>query len=582
MAISLRKKSTGILAPGDRIGDYEIIEKTGQGGVAEIYRGRQASLDREVAVKLLLERDTIDSEIVNRFEREAKIIARLRHPNIVHVIDRGIDQRGCYFVMDYIEGKDFQKILSHGTYSLEQKIGVVLNLLKALDYAHKNGVIHRDVKPSNILIDKHGFVMVVDFGIAQMFDEKGSDCTETGLIMGTPAYMSPEQKLSSCKVDRTTDIYAVGVILYEIMTEKKPLGNFKPPSYINSEISPRLDAIVLKCLEQDPKDRYQTAVELKDELLSAVYDGMRTEGTARPEVNSSTTNLIGNCSFLDTIKETSFGSTYLVENRVDGRLYVIKKMVNRTTELREARILAKLDHPNILKIHGAGGDANKSVMVTEYAQGGSLADRLVKPYPLDEAIVIFKQIASGLSFAHKNNIIHGNLRPSNILFDNEGRIKLSDFALPEHYSQDEKNWYATPESKKEKASDLYSAGVILYQLLTNQLPAYDNQARLVWPPGEIGIPLDIANLTTSMLRKSKAKRIVSFEEVLARTDQYEARLATGSKWGRVLAPARKVYRKLRYARYLIPLLALILLATAIVLLLGDVISLDNLFQLTSD
>lgn len=578
MIVSRAKRSAGTLAPGAMIGEYEILEKIGQGGVAEIYRGRQASLDREVAIKLLSESATIDSEIVSRFEQEARIIARLSHPNIVHVIDRGVDKNRYYFVMDYVDGHNFKKILSRGTYSFERKIDVVINLLKALDYAHKNGVVHRDVKPSNILIDGRGFVMVADFGIARMLGKKGADRTRTGMVMGTLAYMSPEQKLSSANVDRRTDLYAVGVILYEIMTGRKPLGRFKSPSEVNPKVSRKLDDIVLKCLNQEPKDRYQTAVELKDDLLSAVYDKKRTDESVAQEDGTAVTGFVGNCSFLDTLKETQFGATYLVENRADGKLYVIKKMVRREMGLREAKILAKLDHPNIIRIFGAGGDASKNVIVTEYAQGGSLADRLVKPYPVDTAVTIFKQIASALNLAHRNNIVHGNLRPSNILFDLEDRVKLTDFSLPEHYSKSRRNWYAAPEQKKERASDVYSAGVILHQLLTNQTPIFDNYGRLIWQFDQTRIPLEITNLINRMLRRKISERCSSFEEVLSEIEQFEKTSERSS--GRAAWQDRtiKLLTKPRRARILTLILLLSLLAVAVVYFVVDSELLDSLFS----
>ena len=151
MALTAKKSSTGILNTGDRVGEYKLIEKIGQGGVAEIYRAKQTSLDREVAIKVLSQRATVDSELVTRFEQEAKIIARLSHPNIVHVIDRGVDKGRYYFVMDYILGTNFREVLLKGHYDFKQKIEVVVQLLKALDYAHKNGVVHRDVKPLSLI-----------------------------------------------------------------------------------------------------------------------------------------------------------------------------------------------------------------------------------------------------------------------------------------------------------------------------------------------------------------------------------------------------------------------------------------------
>lgn len=583
MAISLAKKQTGALRPGDKIGDYEIIEKVGQGGVAEVYRGKQYSLDREVAVKLLLERATIDSDIVSCFERESRIVAGLTHPNIVHVIDRGLDRKRYFFVMDYVDGTDFKTILSRKSYNLDQKIDVVVQVLKALDYAHNNGIIHRDIKPSNILIDRREHVLVADFGIAQILDKDTVDQTQTGMVMGTLAYMSPEQKLSSRNIDRTSDIYSVGVILYEILTSRKPMGRFKSPSELVSSAPQKLDDIVMKCLEQDRTDRFQTAVELKDSLLSVMYDtNVAVRRKPKESVAPSMKNFVGNCSFLDTIRETTYGATYLVENKADGKLYVIKKMLKREMGLREAKILARLTHPNIIKIHGAGGDNRKNVIVTEYAQGGSLADRLIKPYPLDEAAEIFKQIAEGLSFAHRNNIIHGNLRPSNILFDLHNSVKLVDFALPEHYSSGDMNWYAAPERKRTKASDIFSVGVILHQLLLNRRPEFDRYGRLLLNSEDVFVHEQVNDMLRKMLQRDPSQRHSSFDEVLADLEQIQANPhIDATECESSDEPVSSTNK--RHTVQLLVLLAILLMAVvAASMYLDDLGFIRDLFPLTSD
>jgi len=245
-----------------KIGDYILTGKIGQGGIAEIYRARQASLNRDVAIKILFSKLSSDPELVRRFQRESMVIARLNHPNIVHVIDKGKAGNRYYFVMEYVDGTSLREVIESTRIPLKTKLEMVAQVCKALDYAHKNGVIHRDIKPANILIDRQGNPRVADFGIAQIVGTPDSEMTSSDVIMGTLSYMSPEQKVSSTNVDHTTDIYAMGVIIYEILVSKKPLGRFKLPSEVNKQIDPVFDEIVQRCLAQDAKDRFQSAVEL--------------------------------------------------------------------------------------------------------------------------------------------------------------------------------------------------------------------------------------------------------------------------------------------------------------------------------
>ena len=203
------------------IPDYEITAKIGEGGIAEIFKARQISLNRDVAIKILFADFTNDEDIVRRFDQESVTIARLNHPNIVHVIDRGKDGDRYYFIMEFVDGISFKDMILSDKYPLQKKMKIIIGVLKGLDYAHKNGVIHRDIKPANILIDREGNPLVADFGIAQIVNNTEQESTSTDIIMGTLAYMSPEQKLSSANVNLTTDIYSVGVMIYEILTGQK-------------------------------------------------------------------------------------------------------------------------------------------------------------------------------------------------------------------------------------------------------------------------------------------------------------------------------------------------------------------------
>lgn len=500
------------------IGEFEIIRKIGEGGLAEIYLARQKSLNRNIAIKVLHPRITKNEEVVKRFERESITLARMSHPNIVHVIDRGEDNGRLYFAMQYVDGTNFKDVLASGKWSLERKLAIIIQTLKALDYAHKNGVIHRDIKPANILIDPEENALIADFGIAQLLEQEPTDRTESGVVMGTYAYMSPEQKVDSALVDHTTDIYAVGVMLYEVLIGKKPIGRFKLPSELDSSFPKRYDDIVAKALQSNPSDRYQKAVEMKDELLAVMHQNDKVVSSVAAPA-SKVKNFIGNCSFLDTLKDGLYCSTYLVEDRSSRGLYVIKKQNKPDVGLKEAKLLANLRHPNILPIHGAGSDDTRLVIVMDYAQGGSLADRMVKPFHWRDARRLMLQIVEGMDFAHKNNIIHGNLKPSNILFDRDDVVKISDFSLIANADKNIPNWHAAPERRKSKAADIYAAGVIFYQLLTNRVPAFDTYGKFMWIDSNRSTPQEWRTLIENMIRTLPSERFQTFAEIQERLRQ---------------------------------------------------------------
>ena len=501
-----------------RIGDYQILTKIGQGGIAEVYKGLQTSLQREVAIKILSPQYNLDSEIVRRFERESVLIARLNHPNIVHVIDKGTKGGRYYFVMEYIDGTDFKSVIQDPSVDLKTKIDIVIQVCKALDFAHKNGVIHRDIKPANILIDRQGNARVADFGIAQFHGRIDHEVTSSDMVMGTAAYMAPEQKLSSAGVTAAADIFSLGVILYEIACGRRPEGHFKMPSEIDRNVPKETDAIIMRCLAQLPGERYSTAAELKDALLNAF--GGDTYSSKQADIAvTGVDSFVGKCRFLDTIKETRYGATYLVENKQAGKLFVIKKTERQGAGLKEATILSRLRHENIVTVVGAGGDHRKTVIVTEYMPGGSLADRLAKTYTWQEAITIAMAIARALDFAHKNNIIHGDLRPSNVLFDQSEQTKVTDFGYPPHY-EGKKDWFAPPEKKQSRQGDIYALGVILHILLTGRNLQFHPSGQPDFKELTLRIPKPITDILSKMLQSRPSDRYQEVGNLLHEYDDY--------------------------------------------------------------
>jgi len=264
-----REQTTEIRELNARLPDFEFLERLGRGGMGVVYKARQRSLDRPVAVKALDPRFGRASEAAERFAREARILASLEHPNILTVHDFKEVEGQWYIVMEYVRGVDLSARIRAGDLGLEEVLKIIPRICDALQFAHDRGVIHRDIKPSNILIDESGEVKVADFGLARMLDPQGTELTRSDESPGTPLYASPEQRERPEAVDHRCDIYALGVVFYEMLTGEVPVGHFEPPSATSRQCV-RLDDVVMKALEYDPDKRHQQASELKDNLSGVV------------------------------------------------------------------------------------------------------------------------------------------------------------------------------------------------------------------------------------------------------------------------------------------------------------------------
>jgi Protein kinase domain len=245
---------------------YDGFTKIGMGGMGVVWRARQIQLDRTVAIKLLRPELAADPSFAERFAREARALARLQHPNIVAVYDYGQALGLFYLVMEHIDGTDLRALLD-GELTAVQALAIVPQLCDALQYAHEEGVIHRDVKPENILVDRRGRVRIADFGLAKLHDTHASRATSSGRVLGTAHYMAPEQIDRPGEVDHRADIFALGVVIYEMLTGKLPIGRFQPPSHLCA-LDVRLDEVVLRTLEHDRELRFQQVSEVKDRVVA--------------------------------------------------------------------------------------------------------------------------------------------------------------------------------------------------------------------------------------------------------------------------------------------------------------------------
>lgn len=245
----------------------EIIALIGQGGMGAVYRARQPSLDRVVALKILPPRAGNEAGFAERFMREARALARLSHPGIVAVHDFGRAGDFHYFVMEFVDGVTLRHLLTTARPTPAESLAIVPQICEALQYAHDRGIVHRDIKPENILIDRAGRVKIADFGLAKLIGGEAADWSITGAhdVVGTPHYMAPEQVEQPLAVDHRADIYSLGVVFYQLLTGELPLGKFAPPSR-KVQVDVRLDHVVLRALEKEPELRYQQATGLKTEV----------------------------------------------------------------------------------------------------------------------------------------------------------------------------------------------------------------------------------------------------------------------------------------------------------------------------
>lgn len=262
--------ATGELPGGTQLAGYVVDAILGRGAMGTVYRGRQLSLERPVAIKVMSADLVGQEEFVLRFRREAAALASLSHENVVAIIDQGQEGRNWYFVMEFVDGPTLRKVMAQRTLRMSKALDLALQVGRGLDYAHGKGVVHRDLKPENVLLADRGpagyLAKICDFGLADILysDRSFVNLTGSRISMGTVNYMAPEQRQDAGRVDQRADVFSFGVLLYEMFTGELPLGSFAKPTEKNPHLDARLDDVILRALEPEPRRRFPRVREMVD------------------------------------------------------------------------------------------------------------------------------------------------------------------------------------------------------------------------------------------------------------------------------------------------------------------------------
>jgi serine/threonine protein kinase/tetratricopeptide (TPR) repeat protein len=569
-----RSASGATLFPGATLaGRYEILKMLGEGGMGTVYKAKDRELDRLVALKVIRPEYANHPETIRRFKQELILARQVTHRNVIRIFDLGIADSFKFITMDYVEGRDLSKILSDkGKFSVSDGCEIVRQICSGLEAAHSEGVVHRDLKPQNIMLDAQGRVFLMDFGLARSMELVGM--TRTGALIGTPTYMSPEQARGE-KADVRTDVFALGVIFYELLTGKRPYKDepmmatlvrrtkelATPPSQVDSVIPEPISDIVMKCLQIKTDLRYQSAEEILRDLnliLPAQSSSGQSASMLGPQAFSSGSFFGPRYRIESLLGEGGMGKVYKAQ---DGELRrtVALKLVrpelasdpSSMDRLKQEILLAsKVSHKNILRIHDLGDVGGLKFISMAFVDGRDLHQIISAEgkLPVPRAVRITRQLCLALEAAHSEGVIHRDLKPQNVLVDQEDQVFVSDFGLAKSLevhasmmtSTGEVNGtprYMSPEQVEsgpvDHRSDLYSLGLILYEMVTADLPfqsdsvlqaMYQRVTQSPKNPKALNpdLPDYLVNIIMRCLEKDPAQRYQHARDILVDLDRADS------------------------------------------------------------
>lgn len=544
---------------------YEPVDFLGKGAMGEVYLMRQVKLNRLVAVKVV-KKEAVSGEVTARLIKEAQTLASLNHSNILAIYDVGQDGETPYMVSEYVEGEPLnERLKREPPLSLQQSLRIVINVLDGLRAAHKQSIIHRDLKPSNIFLAANGKPKIGDFGLAK--SQNAPSGTAVGRLLGTPAYMSPEQ----CRgrtVSPQSDIYAMGVMLYELTTGERPFTGPALLDYLrqhtidpapraralNPDIPPALDSAIAKAMEKDPAARFRNATEFRKVVLDVSrslsnqpkYEPIRMADGAVSQLGSELREgmvLAKRYQLVRILGAGGMGQVWLAKDEIRAGVEIAIKLLPpelwrdaeaRANLVNEANIALRLTHRDIVRlINIEPGDS--PFLVMEAVVGPTLAEELYRrrqeilgPLTPQECLDVLEPVARALDYAHDIDVVHRDVKPSNILLLMDGNhvrtAKLADFGIAAEVAGLRQRLtgaaplgtlaYMSPEQlrseKLDGRADVYSLAATVYQMLSGNPPfgGPDIVQRIKEePPPELeGVSPNVAHVLRRGLAKNRTDR----------------------------------------------------------------------------
>ncbi len=493
---------------GRQLGIYHVEEMLGRGGMAEVYKSRHPELDRDVAIKILHPHRTDDPNFIERFRREAKMAATLRHPHIVQVYDFAATEDGLYYmILEFVKGQSLTVYLEQNAPLPLQKVYAICEqIMSAVQYAHERGIIHRDIKPDNIMIDPSDTVYLMDFGIAQMTAVPG--LTQSHMTIGTPLYMAPEQ-MRSQPITTAVDIYSLGMLIYYMVTNRYPYDSDTPASLMTLKLTeppvpPRnytpdipssLETIILTALAIEPDKRYATVGQMRRALEKSLSDKKQM-----PESTKVMWNLLGveNYKITEAIPAASGSASrrFLAHNTILNQPAVIE-VLNTTSDKdpeltyefnRRISALSQIQHPGVAVVTSTGVSSHNEPYVCVEYSGVPLTQKAAEWRETEGgsspvfALQLAQRIAGALAAGQEAGICHNDLRADNVLYQPDGSVIVAGFEVPlpilgvpaaDGDSPARLPYYAPEQlagNELTPVSNIYSLGVILYELLAGQRP----------------------------------------------------------------------------------------------------------------